>query len=148
MELRIELARLGYAEQILRCTNADPEVVGDLLSLDGELEKARRWFVFAEAKRQFEPDVVRGMLVYLFSHYASSEHNARKREQLRREIAQGQVRMRNLSIEQLAGTKLSWDDIFRLVGRTFNPTREKEKIKALYAQLYPHNAPKVSAPHG
>lgn len=140
MEFRIELARLAYAEQILRCTNDPPEMVEDLLSLDGELEKARRWFVFAEAKRRFEPAVIRGMLVYLFSHYVGSEFDTRKHAQLVREISQGQVRMRDLSIERLAGTRLSWEDIFKLVGHQFNPSREKEKLKGLYAQLYPHNA--------
>jgi hypothetical protein len=44
--------------------------------------------------------------------------------------------MRDLTIERLAGTRLSWEHIFRLVGRQFNPTREKEKIKELYTQLY------------
>lgn len=141
MKARIELARLAYAENILRCTNEPPEMVEDLLSLDGELEKARRWFTFAEAKRRFNPNIVRGLLVYLFSHYTSSEFDPRKREQLVREITTGRVRMRDLTIERLAGTRLSWEHIFRLVGRQFNPTREKEKIKELYAQLYTATTP-------
>ena len=136
MEVRIEFARLAYAENILRCTNDPPEMVEDLLSLDGHLEKARKWFVFAEAKKRFDPDVVRGLLVYLFSHYTSAEFDPRKREALVREIVEGRVRMRDLTIERLAGTRLSWEHIFRLVGRQFNPTREKEKIKELYTQLY------------
>lgn len=136
MEVRIELARLAYAENILRCTNEPPEMVEDLLSLDGELEKARWWFTFAEAKKRFDPNVVRGLLVYLFSHYTSSEFDPHKREALVREITEGRVRMRELTIERLAGTRLSWEHIFRLVGHQFNPTREKEKIKELYTQLY------------
>jgi hypothetical protein len=148
MEVRIELARLAYAELILRCTNEPPEIVEDLLSLDGELEKARRWFAFAEAKRRFDPNVVRGLLVYLFSHYASSEFDSRKRDQLVREINEGRVRMRDLTIERLAGTRLSWEHIFRLVGHQFNPTREKEKVKELYVQLYSDNGAFTEVSYG
>lgn len=148
MEVRIELARLAYAELILRCTNEPPETVEDLLSLDGELEKARRWFTFAEAKRRFDPNIVRGLLVYLFSHYASAEFAPRKRDQLVQEINQGRVRMRDLTIERLAGTRLSWEHIFQLVGKQFNPTREKEKIKELYLQLYCGNSASTEVSYG
>lgn len=148
MEVRIELARLAYAELILRCINEPPETVEDLLSLDGELEKARRWFTFAEAKRRFDPNIVRGLLVYLFSHYASAEFAPRKRDQLVQEINEGRVRMRDLTIERLAGTRLSWEHIFQLVGKQFNPTREKAKIKELYLQLYSENSAFTEVSYG
>ena len=131
---RIEQARLAYGEQIIQCTNRAPEEMEGFLMLDGEVEKARMWRAFAVAKREGHADYVRGLLVYLLSHQIGRP-DPRKRETLIREIERGRVRLQNLTIERLAGTRLKWDHIFRLVGREFNPTREKEFVKRIYERL-------------
>lgn len=131
---RIEQARIAYGEQIIQCTNRAPEEVEGFLMLDGEIEKARMWRAFAVAKREGNPDYIRGLLVYLLSHQLGKP-DPRKRDALVHEIEQGRVRLQDLTVERLAGTRLKWDHIFRLVGREFNPTREKEFVKRIYERL-------------
>ncbi|GEM_PF-686446 len=131
---RIEQARIAYGEQILQCTNRSPEEMEGFLMLDGEVEKARMWRAFAVAKREGNPDYVRGLLAYLLSHQLGRP-DRRKREALVRAIEEGRVRLQDLTVEQLAGTRLKWTHIFRLVGKEFNPTREKAFIRRIYERL-------------
>lgn len=131
---RAELARLAYGEQILQCTNRDSEDVTGLLMLDGEVEKARLWRAFAIAKREGSADYVRGMVAYMISH-EMGEKDREKQKELIRQMERGEVHLKDLSFEKLAGTRLRWRHIFQLVGKEFNPTREKEFVKRIYERL-------------
>jgi len=134
--MRIELARLAYGEHIMRCNEQDPERIKYFLSLDGEENKAKKWLAFAIAKRQedHDKDKIRGLLAYLFSN-KMGEFNPQKRAWLIQKIERGELRLRDLTLEMLEGTRLEWEHIFKLVGKEFNPTREKERIKKIYEQL-------------
>ena len=133
-DLRVELARLAYGERIMRCTNQAPSpALEDILSLDGELDKARRWLALAIAKRQSNPDFVRGLLAYLYSQVGPLDPP--KRRQLIAKIEGGHVHFSDLIQEQLRGTHLEWEHIFKLVGREFNPTREKARVIKIYEQI-------------
>lgn len=134
LDNRIELARLAYGEQVLRCTNRAPAEVEALLTLDGELEKAFKWMAFALAKREGHADHVRGLLAYLVSHHLGKLDRA-KRRRLVTKIERGEIELQDLTFEQLAGTRLRWVQIFQLVGHEFNPTREKEQVKRIYQRL-------------
>jgi hypothetical protein len=134
LKARAELARLAYGEQILQCTNRDPEDMAGLLMLDGEVEKARLWRAFARAKREGSVDYIRGMVAYMFSHELA-ERDRKKQQDLIRQIERGEVHLKDLTFERLAGTHLRWKHIFRLVGREFNPTREKALVKEIYERL-------------
>lgn len=133
-DLRIELARLAYGEGIMRCTNRAPSpTIEDVLSLDGELDKARRWLALAIAKRQGHPDFIRGLLAYLFSQVGRLDQEKRRR--LVAQIERGELHFRDLTQEQLIGAHLEWPHIFKLVGCEFNPTREKVRVRNLYEQI-------------
>ncbi len=134
LRARIELARLAYGEQIIRCTDRDPKEMEGFLMLDGEIEKARWWRAFAAAKREGRRDYVRGLLSYLISNNLGNP-DRRKQKRLIQKIEDGDVSLRSLTIEELSGTRLKWKHIFRLVGQEFNPTREKEFIKRIYERL-------------
>lgn len=131
---RAELARLAYGEQILQCTNRDSEDIAGLLMLDGEVEKARLWRAFAIAKREGSADYIRGMVAYMISH-EMGEKDREKQKDLIERMERGQVHLKDLSFEKLAGTRLRWRHIFQLVGKEFNPTREKEFVKRIYERL-------------
>ncbi len=131
---RMELARLAYGEQIIRCTNLPPEEVEGFLMLDGEVEKARWWRAFAVAKREGHADYIRGLLVYLISNNLGEFDRAKQRWLVER-IERGEVQLKDLTIEMIAGTKLRWKHIFKLVGKEFNPTREKAFVKRIYERL-------------
>jgi len=133
-DLRIELARLAYGERIMRCTNQAPSpALEDLLSLDGELNKARLWLALAQAKREGNPDFVRGLLCYLFSQVGRLDPHKRRR--LVERIERGELHLKDLTQEQLIGSHLEWKHIFQLVGREFNPTREKARVREIYEQI-------------
>jgi hypothetical protein len=134
LDIRIELARLAYGEQILRCTNRGPDEVQGLLTLDGEEEKALKWMAFAVAKREGNADHIRGLLAYLVSHHLGRS-DRKKRKSLVAEIDKGTIKLKDLTFEQLSGTQLRWEQIFKLVGHEFNPTRERELIKQIYDRL-------------
>jgi hypothetical protein len=134
MKLSIEFARLAYGEQIMRCTNRPVEAVTDLLCLDGEYEKAHKWIALAIAKREGDPDIIRGLLAYFFANY-SGKLDPAKQALLIERIESGQLHLKDLSYELLAGTRLSWDHIFRLCGKSFNPSREKARVREIYNQL-------------
>jgi hypothetical protein len=134
LKARAELARLAYGEQILQCTNRDAEDVAGFLMLDGNVDKARLWRAFAIAKREGKADHIRGMVAYMISHEAGNQ-DRQKQKELIRQIEQGEVHLKDLSFEKLAGTHLRWRHIFQLVGKEFNPTREKEFVRAIYERL-------------
>ncbi len=134
LKARAELARLAYGEQILQCTNRDPDEMVGFLMLDGEVEKARLWRAVAVAKREGSADYIRGMVAYMISHEVG-ERNRQKQQDLMRRIERGEVHLKDLTFEQLAGTRLRWKHIFQLVGKEFNPTREKQLIKEIYERL-------------
>lgn len=134
MGLNIEKARLAYGEQIIRGSNLPPEEVEDFLSLDGNLEHARQWLAFAYAAREGDADVVRGLLIYLFSHSTDAVNRSRRADLLAR-IRGDDLQIADLTLEALVGTHLNWSHVFKLVGKEFNPTREKERIKRIYAEL-------------
>ena len=128
--------RLAYAEHLIRCTDLPPSEMEDLLSLDGDLDAARRWLAFGYAKRCYDPDHVRGLLAYLFSNYYPSPiDDPTKGELLRQAIARNRVKLSELTIEKISGTKLNWAEVFQLVGKEFNPTRVKERIVEIYEEL-------------
>lgn len=129
----IDAARLAYGERIIRCTNAKPQLVKAFLSLDGKEEKAALWLACALAKEEGEPDHVRGLLTYLFSH--AGPLDAEKRAWLVAQIEARRIRFRDLTMETLVGTHLEWEHIFRLAGRKFNPTRVRERVRRFYDQL-------------
>jgi len=134
MKIHIEFARLAYGEQIMRCTNRPVEMVSDLLCLDGEYEKAHKWMALAIAKRQSDPDIVRGLLAYFLSNY-TGKLDPKKRANTISLIDQGKLSLKDCSYEALTGTRLSWDHIFKLCGKSFNPTREKERVRKIYEEL-------------
>lgn len=134
LKAKAELARLAYGEQILQCTNRDPEDMVGFLMLDGEVEKARLWRAFAIAKREGSTEYIRGMVAYMISHEVGERHR-RKQKELIEHIERGEVHLKDLTFERLAGTHLRWRHIFQLVGKEFNPTREKEFIKQIYERL-------------
>ncbi len=128
--------RWAYAEHVMRCTDLPPAEMEDLLSLDGDLDQARRWLALGYAKRRYDPDHVRGLLVYLFSNYYPSPiDDPAKGELLRKAIANKRVKLSELTIEKISGTKLDWAEVFQLVGKEFNPTRVKERIVEIYEEL-------------
>lgn len=131
MGLNIEYARLAYGEQIIRSTHLPPEEVKDFLSLDGDLESARQWLAFAHAEREGDSGAVRGLLVYLCSHGTDSVDRP-KRAWLLEQIKQKKLGISDLTIEMLVGTHLNWSHVFELVGKEFNPTREKDRVKSIY----------------
>jgi hypothetical protein len=133
MEIQIEFARLAYGEQIIRCTNLPPEEVECFLSLDGEEEKAKKWMALAKAKQEGNPTNVSGLLIYLFSNMGKL--NKRKQLNLIRRIKKRGVRLNKLTSEELKGTHLKWEHVFELVGKEFNPTREKEKVRRIYEEM-------------
>jgi hypothetical protein len=45
------------------------------------------------------------------------------------------VKLSELTIEKISGTKLNWAEVFQLVGKEFNPTRVKERIVEIYEEL-------------
>lgn len=128
-----EVIRLAYGEHIIRCSEQDPRQVEGLLSLDGEVEKARKWMAIALAKREKDPSHIQGLVAYLFSHIGTLDRT--KREWLLRGIEEGKVKLEELTYEMLKGTYLEWRHIFALVGKEFNPTRERERIKRIYEKL-------------
>lgn len=130
-----EVIRLAYAEHIVRCSEQDPAKIEELLSLDGDLEKARKWMALAYAKRERDPKRICGLVVYLLSNYGAAEAEEEKRRWLVRQIERGRIRLEDLTYELLKGTRLEWQHIFKLVGREFNPTREKERVKRWYERL-------------
>lgn len=134
LSTQMDLARLAYGEQIIRCTNRPPEDVDGFLMLDGEVEKARWWRAFAVAKREGNRDYVRGLLAYLMSHHLD-ERDATKQQHLMERIRNDGIGLSDLTLEMLAGTALTWQDVFRLVGTEFNPTREKALVQAIYQRL-------------
>jgi hypothetical protein len=133
-----EVVRLAYAEHIVRCTEQDPERMEELLSLDGDLEKARKWMALAYAKREGDPKKICGLVAYLLSNYGAVEEDKEKRRWLVSQIERRRVNLNDLTYELLKGTKLEWQHIFRLVGKEFNPTREKERVKRWYERLTKH----------
>jgi len=130
-----EVIRLAYAEHIVRCNEQDPWMVEGLLSLDGDLEKARKWMALALAKREGNPDRIRGLVAYLLSNYGAVEEDPEKRRWLIAEIEGGRIGLADLTYEILKGTRLEWRHIFNLVGREFNPSREKARVKRWYLRL-------------
>lgn len=134
MGFNIEYARLAYGEQIIRATHLPPEEVEDFLSLDGAWEQALQWLAFAFAEREGDSQAIRGLLVYLFSH-STDEVDRAKRTELLEDIEQRRVLLEELTMERLVGTHLNWSHVFSLVGKEFNPTREKERVKQIYQQL-------------
>lgn len=133
-DLRVELARLAYGERIIRCTNqAASPALEDLLSLDGELNKARLWLALAIAKRRGNSDFIRGLLAYLFSQVGRLDPNKRRR--LITQIERGELHFKDLTQERLIGSHLEWEHIFQLVGREFNPAREKARVRDIYEQI-------------
>lgn len=133
MGLNVENARLAYGQQIIRGSELPPEEVEDLLCLDGEVARARQWLAFAYAKREGNPDAVRGLLVYLCSHSAPIDRP--KRAWLLEQLERGRLTLERLTLEMLMGTHLNWNHVFRLVGKEFNPTREKERIRKIFDRL-------------
>ncbi len=132
----VQQIRLAYAEHLMRCTDLPPAEMEDLLSLDGDLDQARRWLALGYAKRRYDPDHVRGLLVYLFSnYYPSLGDDPAKGTLLRRAIARKRVKLSELTLEKISGTKLSWEEVFQLVRKEFNPTRVKERIIEIYEEL-------------
>jgi hypothetical protein len=115
--------------------------VEDLLCLDGQVEKAYKWLAFGIAKRRYDPARVRGLLIYVISHELSPERDERKQKWLVQRIERKRIRLQDLTTEMLAGTFLKWEHIFALVGKEFNPTREKEQIRQIYQELCQRPAP-------
>ncbi len=142
MEISIELIRRAYAEHIIQCTELDTEHVAELLSRDGEVGKARKWLAMAMAKRQRDPDNIRGLLVYLISHY-SGPFDRQKHKKLVERIERRKVKLEELSYEELAGTYLRWEHVFQLVGHEFNPSRAKRRVQRMYEKLMKQTQVKV-----
>ncbi|MCS6936431.1 MAG: hypothetical protein NZ610_04275 [Candidatus Bipolaricaulota bacterium] len=127
--------RWAYAEHLIRCSDPEPEDMEELLRLDGAHEEAFYWLAFGYAKRRYDPDHVRGLLVYLISQYPAPHEDPARRELLVRSIQQKKIGLSDLTIEKLCGTYLSWDEIFRLTGKEFNPSRTKEHVRKVYDEL-------------
>lgn len=142
----IEAARLAYGERIIRCTNQDPRLAQGLLSLDGQIDKAALWLACASAKRQGEPDHVRGLLAYLFSHVGPL--NAPKRAWLVAQIERHEIGFRDLTQEMLVGTYLEWPHVFQLAGRSFNPSRVRERVRRLYQKILDEGREALAEPGG
>ncbi len=136
MDNSIEVARLAYCEHLIRDNDLDPEEMEGLLCLDGQVEKAYQWLAFGIAKRRYDPDRVRGLLIYLVSNEFQAKSDRVKHDWLVQRIEQKRIRMQDLTVEMLAGTILRWEHIFALVGKEFNPTREKEHIREIYLELF------------
>lgn len=134
MENMIEFARLAYGEHIIRCNEQDPEKVECFLSMDGEEERARRWLAFAKAKRERDPDNVRGLLIYLFSNNSGGLKREKKRWLVSR-IERGEIKLHDLTYEMLEGTHLEWRYIRKLVGKEINSTRERIRVKKIYERM-------------
>ncbi|MBI1729899.1 hypothetical protein HY229_03790 [Candidatus Acetothermia bacterium] len=134
LKSRAELARLAYGEQIIRCTNREPEEMEGFLMLDGNEEMGRWWRAFAIAKREGHPDFIRGLVTYMISNYLGDSDRL-KQKILVQQIRLGKVRFDNLTCEILSGTRLRWRHVFLLVGKEFNPTRERELVKQIYIRL-------------
>jgi len=134
MSPNIEHARLAYGQQIIRSTNLPPERVEALLSLDGDVERARQWLAFAHAAREGDSCAVRGLLVYLCSH-SVDKVDRKKRAWLLERIEQREVSLADLTLEMLVGTHLNWNHVFALVGKEFNPTREKQRVRRSYEKF-------------
>lgn len=134
LKSRAELARLAYGEQIIRCTNRDPEEMEGFLMLDGNEEMARWWRAFAIAKREGHPEFIRGLVTYMISNYLG-DSDRQKQRILVQQIRLGKMRFDNLTCEILSGTRLRWRHVFLLVGKEFNPTRERELVKQIYVRL-------------
>lgn len=133
--------RLAYAEHLVRCNDPEPEEMAELLSLDGDLEQARRWLAFGYAKRRHDPDHIRGLLVYLISqHYPALKEDPKRRELLLRAIRRQEITISELTVEKLCDTRLNWAEIFRLVGKEFNPSRVREHVRAIYQELAEQSA--------
>ncbi|MCX8103956.1 MAG: hypothetical protein N3E42_05970 [Candidatus Bipolaricaulota bacterium] len=136
LDTTVQQIRLAYAEHLIRCTDLPPAEMEDFLSLDGDLDQARRWLALGYAKRRYDPDPVRGLLVYLFSnYYPPLVDDPTKGVLLRRAIARKSVKLSELTLEKIIGTKLEWTEVFQLVGKEFNPTRVKERIVEIYEEL-------------
>lgn len=133
MEERAKIIRLAYAEHIIRCDEQDPNRMEALLSMDGNIDRARRWMAFAMAKREKDPDYVRGLLAYLISHTGRPDQE--KQKWLIYQINGGNLKLGDLTYEMLEGTRLEWRYIFTLVGKEFNPSREKARVKRIYEVL-------------
>lgn len=140
LKARAELARLAYGEQIIRCTNREPEEMEGFLMLDGEIEKARWWRAFAVAKREGHADYIRGLVTYVMSNFVD-EVDKKKQKLLVDQIKRGEVKFEDLTIEILRGTRLRWRHIFLLVGKEFNPTREREFVKDIYMRMRAEEEP-------
>lgn len=134
LKARAELARLAYGEQIIRCTNREPEDMEGFLVLDGNVEMGRWWRSFAVAKREGHADYIRGLVTYLISNHVG-DADKKKQRNLIKQIRAGEVKFEDLTSEMLMGTKLRWRHIFVLVGKEFNPTREREFVKSIYLRL-------------
>lgn len=134
MALNIEYARLAYGEQIVRATNLPPAEVEEFLCMDGNLDAARHWLSFAHAVEEGDADAVRGLLIYLCSN-STDKVDRVKRAELLEDIEKNALSFRDLTMEKIVGTHLNWSHVFQLVGKEFNPTREKDRIKSIYARL-------------
>ena len=134
MRIHIEFARLAYGEQVMRCTNRPVETVSELLCMDGEYAKAHKWMALAIAKRQGDPAIIRGLLAYFFANY-TGKPDSEKRAYVIQLITNSKLHLKDCSYELLSGTRLSWDQIFQLCGKSFNPTREKERVRKIYDEL-------------
>ncbi len=134
MKSRAELARLAYGEQIIRCINRDPEEMEGFLMLDGNVHMARWWRAFAVAKREGHPDFIRGLVTYLISNYLG-EPDRQKQKILVEQIKRKEIHFENITCEILSGTRLRWRHIFMLVGKEFNPTREREFVRDIFLRL-------------
>lgn len=138
-----EQIRLAYAEHLIRCNDPDPEDMEELLSLDGEHEQARRWLAFGYAKRRYDPDHIRGLLVYFVSqYYPARSPDPARRHLLLNAIRQSKITLSELTVEKLCGTYLNWEEVFRLLGKEFNPSRAKDHVHTIYRELTEKSAPK------
>jgi hypothetical protein len=104
------------------------------LMLDGNEEMARWWRAFAIAKREGHPEFIRGLVTYMISNYLG-DSDRQKQRILVQQIRLGKMRFDNLTCEILSGTRLRWRHVFLLVGKEFNPTRERELVKQIYVRL-------------
>ncbi|MDW8141019.1 MAG: hypothetical protein RMJ90_01870 [Candidatus Bipolaricaulota bacterium] len=126
----------AYAEHLIRCNDPDPEDMKELLNLDNRSEDAALYLLaFGYAKRRYDPDHVRGLLAYLISRYPAPTEDPARRELLLKDIRQKKISLSDLTVEKLCGTHLNWEEIFRLVGREFNPSRTKEHVRKVYDEL-------------
>jgi hypothetical protein len=127
--------RWAYAEHLIRCNDPDPEDMEELLRLDRAEEDALYWLAFGYAKRRYDPDHVRGLLAYLISQYPAPTDDPARREFLLRAIREKKISISDLTVEKLCGTHLNWEEIFRLTGKEFNPSRTKDHVREVYDEL-------------